>query len=85
MTSNVAVEHPLSLVREQGKSKFDGCDRLTGKLLENLALSPDPATRRCYAAQLPELVALQDIRYHTTDSLYLALMSCFSQEAFLPL
>ena len=49
--------------REQGKSKFDGCDRLTGKVLENLALSSDPATRRCHASHLPQLVSLQGVRF----------------------
>jgi len=49
--------------RVQGKSKFDGCDRLTGKLLENLALSSDPETRRCYASHLTQLVALQGVRF----------------------
>ena len=66
----------IQLVRERGKSKFDGCDRLTGKLLENLALSPDPATRRYYASQLTGLVALQDIRYWET---WLALTQLFSR------
>ena len=56
----------IQLVRERGKSKFDGCDRLTGKVLENLALSPDTATRRYYASQMTGLVALQDIRYWET-------------------
>ena len=49
--------------REQGKSKFDGCDRLTGKVLENLALSTDTETRRCHASHLTPLVGLQGVRF----------------------
>ena len=51
------------LGRVEGKSKFDGCDRLTGKLLENLALSSDPDTKRCYASHLTQLVTLQGVRF----------------------
>jgi hypothetical protein len=48
--------------REEGGTKLDACDRLTGKLLENVEMATDTETRRFYAAQLPPMIELQKVK-----------------------